>query len=106
MQNENVVFVKCKLGRGGFPTERMFFIDSPRGGVYTGVAPARYCYTADKSPLDVEPARGQKVDGYLMGITLGNDEPVRVYLPDNNIYEIDSALLEEKGSVARVPVES
>lgn len=108
MYNENAVFVKCQFAKGGFPTERVFVIQAP-GGVYTGMAPEEYCYTQDKRRLNREPAKGEKIEGYLMGITLGEVDAagrIRIYLPDSNIYEIEDHLIEARENPAHVPIES
>src|SRR5262245_9868474 len=98
MQTEQAVLVKCLLSRGGFPSERVFYISAPEEGWYTGIAPATYCYAKDRN-RQAEPARGEKVEGYVVGIALGESapgQPVRVYLPDGNVYDIDEALIERK----------
>jgi hypothetical protein len=109
MPREEVVFVKCEFTRGGFPTELVFHVAAPKGGTYVGAAPVAYCRGKDRRPLQGEIARGTRVQGFLPGVALGlidRDAPTRVYLPDGEVYEIGSNLLERKEEAARVPLQS
>jgi hypothetical protein len=109
MPEEKVVWVKCQFSRGGFPTELVFHIAAPGQGTYTGVAPVGYCYGEDWLPVRGEVLRGKMIPGYLPGIAFGSapaDKPVRVYLPDGEVYEIDRNLIERKAEPARVLLES
>jgi hypothetical protein len=109
MPDEKVVWVKCQFSRGGFPTELLFHIPAPAQGTYTGIAPRGYCYGQDWQPIRDEVPRGQKLPGYLPGIAFGSaaaDQPVRVYLPDGEVYEIERARLERKGEPAGVLLQS
>ena len=107
MEREKVVFVRCGLFCGGFPSERIFVIRFADNAELRGVAPAQYCYTSDRKPLTEEPpARG--MDGLVVGIEIGRtpEGAFRVYMPDAEIYEVDDSHIvpthaEESG---RVPV--
>jgi hypothetical protein len=109
MAPERVVHVKCEFSRGGFPTERVFHIRAPGGGRFMGAAPVEYCFAPDGTPLRSEPARGEKVEGYVTGLVLGpSDEgtAVRAYLPNGEIYEVGRDVIEELPEATHVPVES
>jgi hypothetical protein len=97
MQTETVVWVKCRFSRGGFPTERVFHITGPDGGDYTGIAPAKYCYAKDKKTLLPQPRRGETVEGFLRGISIGETDTglLRVNLPNGENYEISEDQVRE-----------
>jgi hypothetical protein len=104
---EKVVFVKCHFSPGSFPTEYTFRVDSS-AGVFYGAAPVRYCLTADRKPLSAVPEGG--VEGRLVGLLIGPQPPgtpVRVYLPDGELYDLAEDQIEfQAGSFGRVPVGS
>lgn len=109
MAPKEVVWVECQLSRGGFPSELVFHLPAPDGGEFIGVAPARYCFGADKSPARTDLAPGEKEPGWLLGIALEEihgSELVRVLLPNNDIYEIGGDRIQLKEDRARVPLES
>lgn len=109
MPAEEIVLVKCRFSRGGFPAERVFHIQGSQGGIFSGIAPVDYCYSQDRTPLRGDIPRGEKVDGLLAGVTLGTkngDEALRVYLPNSEVYDIDSDLIESQGDPTRVSLQS
>jgi hypothetical protein len=108
MQNEKVVFVKCQLSRGGFPSECVFHLASPNGGCFAGIAPLHYCYDAARKPLRTELRSGQKIERLVAGVEIKRDpgQSVRVYLPDGELYEVSEDLVFLTGASGRVPVGS
>jgi hypothetical protein len=104
MLRGEVVLIKCSFSRGGFPSELVFRIPVP-GGELAGVAPREYCFDLEKKPLKSQPNRDEQVEGYVMGLWLGNGEDSgisRVNLPDNDVYEIPNKLLVRNGDLAHV----
>lgn len=92
-----VVFVRCSFRRGGFPGERVFVIRTAGEGTsWRGVAPVQYCLTPDLRPLGDGPDPGVEMDGRVAGLALtsASGGPVRVYLPDSEVYEIDECLID------------
>jgi hypothetical protein len=90
-QQERVALVRCRLSKGGFPTERIFEVQAPGGGSFLGAAPVEYCYGSDRTPQRAEIPRGEKIDGYIAGVTIGageQDGTVRVHLPDGDLYDL------------------
>jgi hypothetical protein len=108
MAGERVVFVRCELSQGGFPSERAFVIRFKGGEEYRGIVPVRFCYTQDGKPLGDAPTPGKHVKGLVMGVKLAQQEndTSRVQLPDGNIYELDSEHIVplHAGDESHVPV--
>ena len=75
---------------------------------FTGAAPVAYCYDSRKKPFVSEIERGAKVDGFVIGIVFseGEEDTLRVYLPDSNVYEISKNLIHKKENSARVTIQS
>jgi hypothetical protein len=90
MESGKAYFFACTLGPAGFPSERVFTIPLKGGSGLRGVAPARYCFTAERQPIDENLDTDEVIDGFVIGIVLGlrKDGVLRLYLPDGNIYEV------------------
>ena len=104
MARGEVVLVPCSFSRGGFPSELVFHIPVP-GGELVGVAPRDYCFNRDKKPISSQLQRDETMQGYVVGLLLGDAEPSgmsRVNLPDNDVYEIPTPLLVRNGEFAHV----
>jgi hypothetical protein len=109
MDAEKVVRVKCQFTRSGFPAERIFHIQAPGEGVFTGSAPVQYCYMNDGTPFREDIPRGRNVPGYVAGVALGPGaagQAVRVYLPDGEVYEVSEDLIQTTAGGRHVPVQS
>jgi hypothetical protein len=105
MPRDEVVLVKCRFTRGGFPTELVFHVAYPAGGELSGIAPREYCFNKDKRPFEKRLARGQEEEGYVVGLVVGPGEGsgvLRVNLPDNDIYEVEEGQLIRNGDLADV----
>lgn len=100
--DEKCVWVKCEFSRGGFPTERIFRIKSPQGGIYRGVAPSGYCYGTDKKALGDAAFDKDRVPGRLPGIAYGTGAggTTRVQLPDGEIYDLGDDVIEAQPAAA------
>jgi hypothetical protein len=104
MARGEVVLVPCSFGKGGFPSELVFHIPA-QGGELAGVAPRDYCFDRDKKPIASQLQRDETVQGYVVGLLLGNGDSSgtsRVNLPDNDVYEIPSPLLVRNGELAQI----
>jgi hypothetical protein len=109
MPRGELVLVRCSFTRGGFPSELVFHIIAPGGGELAGVAPRHYCLDKDQKPVQLQLAREQNVDGYVLGLLLGDGETAgtsRVNLPDSDVYEVPNDSLVRNGEIARVPLRS
>jgi hypothetical protein len=109
MEREQVVFVQCKFRGSGFPNERIFIVESESGVVLRGIAPLQYCYTREHRPLGDKPDAGKEVDGLVVGVVIASiGKIVRVYLPDGEVYDLDSDQVTPVpvGGVERVSIES
>jgi hypothetical protein len=107
VNQERVVFVKCKLSAGSFPTERIFKIEMPNDGELYGTAPLNYCYTTQHKPLaEKDAATKNEVAGRVAGIRLAppHDGKARVYLPNGEVYEIQEDQIEPAGEEAEASV--
>jgi hypothetical protein len=106
MGKEQVVFVKCQLMRGGFPSQCIFVIESP-GGRLRGAAPIQYCYDGSRKRLKSELALGEEVGGFVTGIEIHRESGiVRVYLPDGELYEVSTDAIVPVKETESVPVGS
>jgi hypothetical protein len=107
MERERVVLVKCRLSRGGFPSECVFRVTEPGNGPLTGTAPLHYCYDANHNRLQAEIAANQEIEGAVAGVEIEPRKPgdVRVYLPDGEVYVVNPNLIITVGASDRVPVQ-
>lgn len=85
------VFVRCTFSPGGFPSEKVFRITDLDGGEWAGTSPSHYCYAVDMQTILPDLEKGEVVEGFLPGHVVGE----RVYLPNGEIYELPSYLLED-----------
>lgn len=101
MEVGTTVRVPCTLSRGGFAHERVFWIASPHGGRYRGVAFVKYCLQQDGSRLpDGEPPLGSTVDGYVEArVTARIGGLLTIQVPDGELCDIDPAILKDFGHV-------
>jgi hypothetical protein len=109
MPRGEVVQVKCFFTKGGFPSELVFHIPVPGGSELAGVASTDYCFDKQKKPLTAQLKSDERVEGYVFGLLLtggGSSGTARVNLPDNDVYEIPTALLVRNGELAHVPQQS
>ncbi len=107
MNEEQTVFVKCTLERGGFPTECVFRLKM-NGHQLTGIAPLSYCYTPERKQLSGELPAGKPIDGYIVAVEINTPErssPL-YYLPDGQLYEDLGDLVETIKRPDRVSVKS
>lgn len=107
---DQVVFAKCRLSRGAFPTEAAFRIPGPFGGEYLGSAPIHHCYTREGARLATEIPADKEIDGLLIGLVVGPSSAdgniTRVHLPDGELYQLSRDALESFEERRRVPIQS
>jgi hypothetical protein len=107
VDRSKVVLVECRLSRASFPTMCFFRVQSV-AGEFHGVVPIEYCYTADRQRVNKELPAGQTIDGLLVGVEWKRtlEGVVQVELPDGELYDIPSELVQRVGEPSGVPVQS
>lgn len=97
MDQERVVFVRCKLSRGNTSADRIFRIDAPGGGDLYGSAPLHYCYTPARTRLKpTEATTNNETEGMVVGVQI-REVPgglTRVHMPNGDIYEVSESLVD------------
>jgi hypothetical protein len=110
MESGKAYFFACTLRPGGFLSERVFTIPLKSGSTLRGVAPAGYCFTAERQPIDESLDTDEVIDGFVIGVVLGlrADGVLRLHLPDGNIYEVlsDSMTAVPTRDIGHVSVQS
>jgi len=107
---ERVVFVKCRLSRGSFPTEAAFRLEAPFGGEYLGAVPLHYCYTPDRANIPPGKLSESEIEGRVVALVVGASPDagnvIRVQLPDGDVYEVSRDEIESSEGQRRVPLKS
>ncbi|MGH7174333.1 MAG: hypothetical protein ACRELG_29045 [Gemmataceae bacterium] len=105
MNKIHVVYVKCTLSAGAFPSECIFRFPAPTGGVYDGVAPLHYCFDENRKRLTSELPSDQEQEGSVAGIEISRAGGVsRVELPNGELYEVSEPFIIRVEAATRVPV--
>lgn len=103
MATHRAVFVQCRFTRGGFGHERIFWIPTPDGsGEYRGLAFIGYCYNRNRNPIAAEePPPGESVKGFVVARRIKELDGglVTVQVPDGELCDIDSSIIEETKDV-------
>lgn len=89
------VAVTCQLSRGGFSEDRVFRVQLAGDKTHTGVAPRRYCLTAQGQRLKPEqPAEGKRLSGRVEAVVVREeDDGVLLYFPDGSVAVVDRSLI-------------
>jgi hypothetical protein len=96
---------------GGFSEERIVEVALPGGGVQAVLAPRRYCWTREGTPLGTdEPAAGRTIEGLVAARGLGRTSEglVLVDTPDGETFAVAADIVKprpDKSEInSRVPV--
>jgi hypothetical protein len=108
MDREKVVFVRCSLSRGGFPSECVFRVSVFDGGVLSGVAPVHYCYKTDGNRVQDQDLQDGEIDGLVAGLQINQEARILsvVYMPDGELYKVSEDLVSPVRTSGRVPLPS
>ena len=89
-------FMRCKIGHGGFSSERRFEIELPGGENLVGTAYVEYLVDSDKKPLpEDEPAYGKEIDGFVKCRKIRVDgDRILVEVPSADILRVTENELE------------
>jgi hypothetical protein len=86
-----VHFVPCRIARGGFSSERTFFIDvEGEERVLCGTAHLDYLRDADRQPIgDEQPLPGEEISGFVQCREIESaDGRVVVEVPSTDLLEM------------------
>lgn len=108
MDREKIVFVRCSLSRGGFPSECVFRVSSFDGGTLAGVAPAHYCYKTDGNRIQDQDLQDGEIEGLVAGLEINREAGIFsvVYMPDGELYKVREDLVSPARAPGRVPLQS
>jgi hypothetical protein len=98
MTRSEFVFVHCKIARGAFTEERVFYVPLFDGGEYIGACSRDYCYTRRGKPFSAdEPAsEEQEVQGKLLArVVRVEGDKVLVSVPDGEVVTVSADTISE-----------
>ncbi len=92
MERGQMVLVSCTIEAGAFSGERVFRLKLVDGTAdYSGVAPVRYCFTAEQATLGRDqPPRGHAIEGFVEAFLISNGgDQATVELPDGEAVRVN-----------------
>jgi hypothetical protein len=91
------VFVRCKLSRSAFASERVFAIKTATGSTYNGIAPVIYCFKANGAPLRAaEPKGPQSVGKVAARIVSNGGNKAVVAVPSGETIEVPTDIVSQR----------
>lgn len=101
-----MVRVACRIGRGAFEQERLFFIQQIEGSEYVGLAPTHYCYRQDETRFAAgSPQADEQEPGWVDARLVQNGgETAWVYLPTGETILVPAVSIRHLGAQTNVPV--